>query len=147
MATTNDCTTVYALAYELRNELLRTRDSVMGEGIGALTFLITAWAAGRCGSARRKAAARRDPRTPRMRAQDRARVNLATGAKAVRDGAAVLVSSASRPGVVHRVEAGRCSCEAHGPCWHLEAARQAPPAVDRAARVARVLRARQLAAA
>jgi hypothetical protein len=89
------------------------------------------------GSARRKAAHKRDGRSPRLRAADRARVHLAAGARVTRDGAAVLVGSASHPGEVHRVEGGRCSCPSQSWCWHLEASRQAPPA--RAARVAALL--------
>lgn len=150
---TADCTTpaatLFDLLTDLRNELLARRDaatSPMGEGVGALTFLIAARAALALGSARRRAALRRDPRSPRMRARDRARVNLAAGARVVRDGSAVLVSSATRPGIVHRVEAGRCSCEAVGACWHIEAARLAPPAEARAERVARIFLARRLAA-
>jgi hypothetical protein len=143
--------TVAELARDLRDELLRHRDAAtqpMGEGVGALTVILTLWATWHSGAAHRKAFARRDVRSPRMRAADRARVNLAAGARMVRDGTAVLVSSATHPGEVHRVEGGRCSCPATGACWHLEAARQAPPA--RAVRVGLILqslKARRLAAA
>jgi len=56
--------------------------------------------------------------------------------EAVRVGRRVYVRSRTRPGVVHVVQDGECSCEAarHGlACWHLEAAefaviRDEPPA-------------------
>jgi len=138
----NQSTTVYDLGFTLRNELL----SLGHEAAGALTFLVMAAAALKLGAARRKAAAKRDARSPRLRARDKAIVNLAAGARVIRDGAAVLVQSATRTGLVHRVEAGRCSCEAAGACWHLEAARLAPPLAPRAFRVARILAARRAAA-
>ena len=138
--------TVYDLARALRDALYMARPAADfdGAGAGALCFFITARAALALGSACRRAALKRDPRTPRMKAADRARMNLAVGARAVRAGAAVLVSSATRPGVVHRVEAGRCTCEAVGHCWHIEAARTAP--APRPFRVARILAARRLVA-
>lgn len=134
---------------------IRHLDSRLEAEAGAVTFLITAWAAWTSGSERRKAAQRRDPRTPRMRAADKARFNLATGARVVFDGAAALVSSASRTGVVHRVEGGCCTCEAgqqSRPCWHLEAARQERRSrrarrLERIAAVMSTLRAGRLAAA
>lgn len=132
--------TVYDLGFALRGQLLAAGH----EAAGALTFLVTAAGALKLGAARRKAAARRDARSPRLRARDKARAMLASGATVTRDGAAVLVSSATRAGRVHRVEGGRCSCEAAGPCWHLEAARLAPPPVAaRAFRVLRLLAARR----
>lgn len=145
-----DCTTphtLYDLARALRDELLTRRDLAAdfeGAGAGALCFLITAAAAYKVGQARRKAAARRDPRTPRMRAADKARALRAAGALVIFDGPAALVQSTSRAGVVHRVEAGRCTCEAGQvgrPCWHVAAARQERKAraERRAARVAATL--------
>ncbi len=71
----------------------------------------------------------RDPRSAEERAADKARVQLAEGARVVFDGAAALVSSASRAGVVHRVEAGSCTCEAGQAgraCWHVAAVALTP---------------------
>lgn len=137
---------------EAANLALVHLDSRLEAEAEALAFVITAWAAWQSGAAHRKAFARRDPRSPRMRAADRARVNLATGARVIFDGAAALVSSATRAGVVHRVEGGRCSCEALGCCWHVEAARQEyrvrkARQLERVSAVIATLKARRLAAA
>jgi hypothetical protein len=68
-------------------------------------------------------------RTPaHERAAAKASYHLAAGLviRYAPDGAA-LVPSGTRGGTVHRVEDGRCSCEAAAngrPCWHVEAVAQ-----------------------
>jgi len=151
-STTPVAPTVYALGYALRNALLG--DATTCDAAGALTLLVMTRAALTLGSARRRAALKRDPRTPRMRAADKARALLSTGAYVLLDGPAALVQSTSRAGVVHRVEARRCTCEVGQlgrPCWHVETVAQERTAraarrVFRVASTLAALRARQLAA-
>lgn len=72
-------------------------------------------------------------RTAQQRAADKAVWHLAGGLVIRRIGAAYLVPSGTRGGVIHRVEDGICSCEAgqHGrPCWHVEAAAIEAAAID-----------------
>ena len=64
------------------------------------------------------------PRTPADRAYDKAAYHLAQGLKVVETRGAFLVPSGSRSAVIHRVQDGRCSCEAgqNGrSCWHVAA--------------------------
>jgi hypothetical protein len=59
-----------------------------------------------------------------VRARDKAAYHLAGGLDIRRMGAAYLVPSGTRAGVIHRVQSGVCSCEARTRCWHIEAVEQ-----------------------
>lgn len=76
-------------------------------------------------------------RTAGDRARDKAAYHLAQGLKIVQMGAAALVPSGTRGGVIHRVQDGVCSCEAgqNGKlCWHVFAVELASaPELKRAA--------------
>ena len=70
------------------------------------------------------------PSAARQRAIDKAAFELAGGLEIRQWGAALLVPSRTRGGVIHRVEAGCCSCEASQAgrdCWHVEAVALARP--------------------
>lgn len=69
-------------------------------------------------------------------ARAKAAYHLAGGLEIRQAGGAYLVPSGTRGGVVHRVEAGRCSCEAgqaQKPCWHVAAVQQLVSGARRAA--------------
>ena len=65
------------------------------------------------------------PRTAADRARDKAQYFLATGLQIVETRGAFLVPSGTRGNIIHRVQDGRCSCEASSlgnrPCWHVAA--------------------------
>lgn len=153
-STTTTAATVYDAAYALRNELLANLDT--RECAGALTFLLTTWAALTAAQARREAArfasiARAElfdalldavdyarsvaPIGPWSRAVETAYGYLLDAEVLSYDAAAhaLRVESASRPGTFYTAN-GSCQCEAFtrgtGVCWHRAAARLVARALE-----------------
>jgi hypothetical protein len=152
--TTTAASTVYAAAYALRNELLS--DHTTRDAAGALTFLITTWAALTTASARRELARFASvqrveifdalcsafdyasgvvPGGPWLRALTTAWAWLIEQDVLAYDAErhALRVPSATRAGVFYTAN-GSCGCEAftrgEGICWHRAASRLVARALE-----------------